>query len=123
MQKIITAIPPLPTLAFTDLTPSIVRTNASTYRAALQATGDNFNNVDQVSYSWSGPDSGSATLKRGETAWNAYVKVLSNKTMTLSPMVLYQFTSSQSKTWTWKVTLRDTSGAIASRSFTVIYNP
>jgi PKD repeat protein len=113
---------PAPTLAFT-LSPPTITTSSSTYRATLQLTGSNFLNVNQVSYSWTGAGSGSATWNKGDLSWNSAVVVGSDGSMTLSPVVLSNVTSSQSKTWTWTVTLRDNTGATASGSFTVTYNP
>jgi PKD repeat protein len=113
---------PAPTLAFT-LSPPTITTSSSTYRATLQLTGSNFLNVNQVSYSWTGAGSGSATWNKGDLSWNSAVVVGSDGSMTLSPVVLSNVTSSQSKTWTWTVTLRDNTGATASRPFTVTYNP
>jgi len=114
---------PAPTLAFTDLRPTTIETSESTYRATLYATGSNFLNVVQVRFSWSGPDSGSMTWNRGDANWNAAVTINSDTSMTLTPVVLSNETGSQRKTWNWTVTLKDNTGATASRSFTVIYNP
>jgi len=110
-------------LGFTSLTPSTITTSTAPYDATLSAGGTNFNNVDQVMFSWSGPDSGSATWNKGDSNWSSKVTVNSDTSMTLQPRVLYNESGTQSKTWTWTVTLRDTSGATASRSFTVTYTP
>lgn len=110
-------------LTFTSLTPSTITTSSPTYQATLQATGSNFSNVNRVTYSWSGPDNGSITWYQGDANWNSAVTVYSDGSMTLRPTVLSNETSSQSKTWTWTVTLRDNTGATAYRSFTVTHNP
>ncbi|MCX6092540.1 MAG: PKD domain-containing protein [Candidatus Bipolaricaulota bacterium] len=115
--------PPTPTLSLTGLTPPTITTSSSTYQATLQLTGSNFLNVNRVSYSWTGPDSGSMTWNQGDSNWNSAVTVGSDGSMTLRPVVLSNETSSQSKTWIWTVTLRDNTGATASRPFTVTYNP
>jgi len=112
-----------PILTFTKLDPSTIETDKSTYQATLYATGSNFLNVNQVMFSWSGPDSGSMTWKKGNTNWNAAVAVSSDSSMTLRPVVLSKVTGTQRQTWNWTVTLRDNTGKTASRSFTVTYNP
>jgi len=110
-------------LSFTGLSPSTISTSQSTYQATLQATGSNFLNVNRVSYSWSGPDSGSMTWYKGDSNWNSAVVVGSDGSMTLKPVVLSNATGTQSQTWNWTVTLRDNTGATVSRSFTVTYDP
>ena len=49
--------------------------------------------------------------------------VNSDTSKTLRHRVLSNISSTQSLTWTWTVTLRDITGATASRSFTVTYTP
>jgi len=119
----VTYIPPTTPLSFSSLTPSSITTDQSTYTATLSATGTNFNNVNQVTFTWSGPDSGTKTWTKGDSSWNAGVVVGSDTYMTLYPRVLYNAGGSQTLTWSWTVTLRDTTGATASRTFTVTYNP
>ena len=63
LQKV--SAPPSPTLSFTSLTPPAITTSQSTYDAMLSAVGTNFNNVNRVTFSWSGPDSGTDTWDRG----------------------------------------------------------
>jgi VCBS repeat-containing protein len=120
-QAILVIQPRTPTLTFTSLEPSIIETSESTYDANLIATGTNFYNVIQITFSWSGPDSGSVTWNKGDNNWNTKVTVHSDTSMTLRPRVLYQESSTQQKTWTWTVTLKDNTGATASKQFTVIY--
>ncbi len=111
------------TLSFTNLTPSSITTSTRPYDPFLTATGANFNNVNQITFSWSGASTGgSATWNRGDNNWNQKVDVISNTSMTLEPRVVGS-TSTSSGTDTWTVTLKDTSGAIRSRTFTVTYNP
>jgi len=86
-------------LSFTNLTPPTVTSSQSTYDATLTATGTNFNNVNRVTFSWVGPDSGSDTWDRGTSEWNK-VTVNSNASMTLRPNVLYNESGTQTKTWT-----------------------
>jgi PKD repeat protein len=114
---------PFPSLTFTDLYPSTITTSKSTYQATLSASGSNFYNVNQITFSWSGPDSGSMTWNKGDSNWNAAVTINSDSFMTLWPTVLYNASSTHSETWNWTVTLKDDSGATASQSFTVTYNP
>ena len=111
------------TLSFTSLTPSDITTSQSTYDVTLVAIGSNFKNVNQVTFSWSGSDSGSQTWNKGDTNWNSLVTVNSDTAMTLQARVLSNVDSTQTKRWTWTVTLRDTSGATKSRTFTVTFTP
>jgi hypothetical protein len=119
---IATSTPP-PTLSFTSLTPGTVSTSQSTYVGTFSAVGTNFNNVNQITVTWSGPDSGSQTWNKGDSNWNAAVTVNSDTSMTLLIRVLSNETGTQTKTWTWTVTLKDTTNATASKSFTVTFNP
>jgi cell wall-associated NlpC family hydrolase len=116
----ITILTARPSLSFTSLTPSQITTSTALFDATLSAGGSNFNNVVQIIFSWSGVVSGSATWNRGDSAWNARVTVHSDSSMTLRPRVV-----ETSPTWSgtvhWTVTLRDNTGASASRSFTVTY--
>ena len=115
--------PASPTLSFTSLTPSSITSSQSTYDQTLTASGANFNNVNQITFTWSGPDSGSQSWTRGTTTWNSRVNVISDTSMTFTPRVLANESSTQPQTWSWTVTLRDTTGATRSRSFTVTYLP
>ena len=113
---------PSTTLSFTGLTPSQISTSTSPYQATLSASGSNFNNVNRVSFSWSGAASGSATWYKGDTDWNNKVTVNSDNSMTLQPGVV-ETNPTWSGTAYWTVMLRDNTGATASRSFTVTYIP
>jgi len=111
-----------PSLTFTDLQPSLIITNQSTYDAVLFAKGTNFLNVTQIVFNWSEPDSGSTVWNKGDSSWNTGVTIHNDTAMTLRPRVLAGVTGS-SKTWTWTVTLKDNTGTTASKQFTVIYSP
>ena len=111
-----------PSLSFTGLTPSQISTSTSPYQATLSASGSNFNNVNRVSFSWSGAASGSKIWNKGDTNWNAAVTVNSDLSMTLQPRVV-ETNPTWSGTVYWTVTLRDNTSATASRSFTVTYTP
>lgn len=117
--------PTLPTtlLSFTNLQPPSIATTASTYDAILTATGTNFNNIDRVTFTWSGLDSGTDIWDKGDSDWNSRVTINSDTSMTLRPRVLSNASGTQTQTWTWTVTLRDTTGATASQTFTVTYIP
>jgi len=114
--------PAPPSLTFTDLQPSLIITDQSTYDALLFAKGTNFLNVTQIAFNWSGPDSGNTVWKKGDSSWNTRVTIHNDTAMTLRPRVLAGVTGS-SKTWTWTVTLKDNTGTTASKQFTVIYSP
>jgi hypothetical protein len=113
-------IQPQKQLTFTNLQPSLIETRDAPYDATLTATGSNFLNVNQIMFSWSGAVSGNATWNKGDSRWNAGVTVHSDSLMTLRPRVV-ETNPTWSGTVTWTVTLRDTTGATASRSFTVTY--
>ena len=111
-----------PVLTFTDLTPSTITTNQAPYQAALSAKGSNFYNVTQIIFEWSGNASGSATWNKGDENWNAKVIIHSDSSMTLKPVVV-ESNPTWSGTCYWTVTLKDNTGATASKQFTVIYSP
>jgi hypothetical protein len=121
-DKLFTTMSPQPSLKFTNLTPSQIATSTAPYQAILSASGSKFNNVNRVSFSWSGAASGSATWYKGDTNWNTKVTVNSDTSMTLKPGVVETNPTWSGKVY-WTVTLRDTTGATASRSFTVTYTP
>jgi hypothetical protein len=118
----VTYTPSTTVLSFTNLTPSQITTSTAPYDATLSATGTNFYNVNQITFTWSGAVSGSATWYKGDTNWNAKVTVNSDTSMTLRPRVV-ETNPTWSGTVYWTVTLKDTTGATASRSFTVTYTP
>lgn len=120
-DRTFTTSPGAPTLSFTGLTPSIISTSTAGYQATLSATGSNFNNVNQVTFTWVGATSGSVAWFRGDTNWNSKVTVNSDTSMTLRPVVTAS--GDPAGTTTWYVTLTDTTGVTASRSFTVTYTP
>jgi len=100
-------------LKFTSLTPSIITTNTAPYDATLSASGSNFLNLSEVTFSWSGANSGSVSWYRGDTNWNTKVTVNSDRSMTIGPRVV-----ETNPTWTgtcyWTVILRDNVGVKAS---------
>jgi hypothetical protein len=110
---------PIPTLSFTNLTPSTLSTSTVPYQPTLSATGANFSNVTKVNFTWSGATSGNITWLKGDTNWNAKVTVISNTSMTLQPVVAAA--GDPHGTTHWTVTLTDASNASASRTFTVTY--
>jgi len=101
--------------------PSTITTSIAPYDATLSAVGTNFYNVNRITFSWTGAASGSATWDRGTSDWSK-VTVNSDTSMTLRPRVVETYPT-WSGTVAWTVTLRDTTGATASRSFAVTYNP
>jgi len=123
MQLFENYFPAPPSLTFTDLQPSTIITDQSTYDAVLFAKGTNFLNVTQIVFNWSGPDSGSTVWNKGDSSWNTRVTIHNDTAMTIRPRVLSGETGTQTKTWNWTVTLKDNTGATASKQFTVIYSP
>ena len=115
--------PAPPSLTFTDLQPSTIITDQSTYDAVLFAKGTNFLNVIQIAFNWSGPDSGSTVWNKGDSSWNMRVTIHNDTAMTIRPRVLSGETGNQTKTWNWTVTLKDNTGTTASKQFIVIYSP
>jgi hypothetical protein len=107
-------------VSLSSLTPTTIRVNTAPYDATLSLSGSGFSNVSRVTFSWSGAVSGSATWERGTSVWDSKVTVHSDTSMTLRPRVV-ESNPTWSGTVTWTVTLRDTSGATASGTFTVIY--
>jgi hypothetical protein len=119
-DQLFTTTPPPSPLSFTNLTPSQISTSTAPCDVTLSASGSNFNNVNQITPSWSGVVSGSQTWNKGDANWNAAVTVNSNISMTLRLRVV-ETNPTWSGTVYWTVTLRDNTGATASRSFTVTY--
>jgi hypothetical protein len=119
-QNLIKVTTPSVSLSFTGLTPSQISTSIAPYQATLSATGSNFNNLNRVSFSWSGAASGSATWYKGDANWNNKVTINSDNSMTLQPGVV-ETNPTWSGTAYWTVTLRDNTSATASKSFTVTY--
>ena len=121
-QNLIKVTTPSVALSFTGLTPSQIATSTAPYQATLSASGSNFNNVNRVSFSWSGAASGSKIWYKGDSNWNAAVTINSDNSMTLQPTVV-ETNPTWSGTVYWTVTLRDNTDATASKSFTVTYTP
>ncbi len=116
-------VDPPSSLTFTNLTPSTVNADSAPYDAFLTATGTNFNNVNRITLTWTGASGGGGPSHwdRGSSRWNEAVNILSDTEMTLEPRVVGS-TATWSGTDEWTVTLRDTTGATASRTFTVNFN-
>lgn len=108
-----------PILSFTSLSPTPITTSTAPHQQDLSASGSNFNNVNTITWSWSGAGNGSKNWNKGDTDWSSKVTVNSDTSMTLRPEVLA--TGDPEGTYNWTVTLKDTSGATASRTFTVDY--
>ena len=89
--------PAPPSLTFTDLQPSLIITNQSTYDALLFAKGTNFLNVTQIAFNWSEPDSGSTVWNKGDSNWNTGVTIHNDTAMTLRPRVLAGVTGSSKR--------------------------
>ena len=108
-------------LQFTALTPSALSSGTAPYAPPIVLSGANFTNVDRVSFTWSGSTNGSAAWTNGDASWLARVSGVSASQMTISPVVIAS--GDPAGTTSWNVTLRDTTGATATRSFSVSYAP
>ena len=108
-------------LSFASLSPSVVETNAIGHQPALTVSGSNFNNVRHISFDWTGVASGNSTWIRGDINWLRKVTVNSDGSMTLRPVVTDA--SDPAGITNWRVTLTDTAGMIATRTFTANYTP
>ncbi|MHB1618739.1 MAG: Ig-like domain-containing protein [Sulfuricella sp.] len=107
-------------LGFTNLNPASVSTSTVGYQPTLTASGANFNNLTQIRFDWSGVTSGSATWIKGTATWDpSKIKVYTDDLMTLKPVVTQMNDPAGLTTWT--VTLTDTAGATATKTFTVNY--
>jgi alpha-tubulin suppressor-like RCC1 family protein len=124
LTDVLTPAPPVaaPQLRITSPPTPPIQTSTAPYDATLSLTGANFNNVNQVVFTWSGAASGSETWNRGDVRWNEAVTVHSATSMTLVPRVI-ETHPAWSGTANWTLTLRDTTGATASQSFSVTYTP
>ena len=114
----VTSAPATP-LSFTSITPATLSTNIVPFDAQLQLQGANFTNVNQVSFSWSGPNSGTKIWASSDADWSTNVRAITPTSMTIYPRVLVA--TDPTGTWNWTVTLRDTSGAMRGQTFTVTY--
>lgn len=108
-------------LSFTSLSPSVVAANSTGYQPTLTASGSNFNNVKQISFDWTGVTSGNSTWIKGDTNWLLKASVNSDGSMALKPVVTQ--TGDPAGITTWTVTLTDTVGITARKTFTVNYTP
>jgi hypothetical protein len=106
-------------LTFTNLTPTSISTAVVGYQATMTATGTNFKNVNKVYWTWSGTVPGNRTWLSTDSDWSAKLIVNSDTSMTLKPVV----SSSTDKpgTYNWTVTLTDSSGVTAMKTFTVTF--
>ena len=112
---------PLALLAFTNLQPGSISTSVAGYQPSLAATGANFTNVTQVTFTWSGVTGGSKTWTKNDVDWNDKITVGSDTSMTLKPIVTAAGDPAGQTFWT--VTLRDALGGSKSQQFTVTYTP
>jgi hypothetical protein len=99
------------------ISPSLgtISTSTAGYQPTLTVSG----NVTQVSFSWSGATSGSATWVKNDANWLS--KVMSNPdgTLTLRPVVTQAGDAPGITNWT--VTIRDSTGATQIQNFAVNY--
>lgn len=109
-----------PNLNITELVPSSITTNTAPFDAELRLQGAGFTKVVQVSWSWMDAVCGSKTWYKGDSNWNEKVTANSDTSMTLRPRVV-ETNPTWSGTVYWALTLRDDTGAEASRWFAVTY--
>jgi hypothetical protein len=106
-------------LTFTNLTPTPVTAPVVNYQPTLTAAGTNFLKVTQLYWTWSGTLPGSKTWLPGDTDWTDKVVVNSDTSMTLKPVV--SLSTDVPGTYSWSVTMTDTSGASKTWNFTVTF--
>lgn len=104
-------------LNFTSPSPGTITVSTVGYQPTLTASG----NVTQVSFSWSGATSGSATWVKNDANWLSKVTSNPDGSITLRPVVTQ--TGDPSGITNWTVTLRDSTGATRTQGFSVNYQP
>jgi hypothetical protein len=106
-------------LTFTQLQPPSITTGVVGYQATLTAMGQNFTNLAKVYWTWSGTVPGNATWLPGDTNWNGKLTINSDTSLTLKPVV--SAATDTPGTYSWTVTLTDSTGISQSKSFTVTF--
>lgn len=104
-------------LDFISPSPGTINTSAVGYQPTLTASG----NVTQVDFVWSGATSGSTTWFRNDTNWLSKVTSNPDGSMTLRPVVTHSSDAPGITNWT--VTIRDSTRATRTQSFSVNYQP
>ena len=106
-------VPPSTSLDFISPSPGTINTSTVGYQPMLTASG----NVTQVTFSWSGATSGSQTWVKNDANWLSKVTSNPDGTITLRPVVTQ--TGDPAGITNWTVTIRDSTGATRTQSFSV----
>jgi hypothetical protein len=108
-------------LQITKISPSVIETRKQTYPVTLTLIGKGFSQVNEISFSWRGPDSGGPKIwKKGDKNWVNSLKIKSDEEMTVNIYVLRnEPPTNEVKEWTWTVTLKNDKGENATKEFKV----
>jgi len=115
-------------LSFTGLTPTSITATAKPFDAMLTASGSNFNNVNKIVWVASGASTGTFTWTKFGGSWvDAFgvakaVLADTDISMRMTPRLVGS-NDTWSGTTNWTVTLTDTAGLTATKTFTVNYTP
>jgi hypothetical protein len=115
------SIPKIERLQITEILPSVIETRERTYPVALTLKGKGFSQVNEITFSWRGPDSGGPKIwKKGDKNWVNSLKIKSDEEMIVNIYVLRnEPPTNEAKEWTWTVTLKNDKGETASKEFKV----
>jgi protein-tyrosine phosphatase len=112
-------------LQITEISPSVIETRERTYPVTLTLKGKGLSQVNEITFSWRGPDSGGPKIwKKGDKNWVNSLKIKSDEEMIVNIYVLRnEPPTNEVKEWTWTVTLKNDKGETASKEFKVRYLP
>jgi hypothetical protein len=115
------SIPKIERLQITEISPSIIETRERTYPVTLTLKGKGLSQVNEITFSWRGPDSGGPKIwKKGDKNWVNSLKIKSDEEMIVNIYVLRnEPPTNEVKEWTWTVTLKNDKGETASKEFKV----
>jgi protein-tyrosine phosphatase len=113
--------PIIENLQITEISPSIIETRERTYPVTLTLKGKGLSQVNEITFSWRGPDSGGPKIwKKGDKNWVNSLKIKSDEEMIVNIYVLRnEPPTNEVKEWTWTVTLKNDKGETASKEFKV----
>jgi hypothetical protein len=115
------SIPKIDRLQITEISPSIIETRERTYPVSLTLKGKGLLQVNEITFSWRGPDSGGPRVwKKGDKNWVNSLKIKSDEEMIVNIYVLRnEPPTNEVKEWIWTVTLKNDKGETASKEFKV----